>query len=275
VVDVPLERTPEGLLAVTLRMKGGGLSFRFLLDSGASGNSVSPALAHDLALRPHGTAEAVGAGGSMGAEALVELPKLQLGGMDLPAMEASVTPLAGPTDGTVGILGRDFLLLHDTEVDLAHGRLRLFPRGSSRSRSDLSPASTRLPFSESLGLVRVDVRLDGSGAMPAIVDLGAPQSIASVEAAKAAGFAMPVGKTGAAAMGADGKPIAVAPHTFQNLGVGAIAIPSPLLVVGDLPVFGELGFGTGPAVLLGLDMLRSRVVVFDYEHHELVISPLV
>ena len=263
-----LQRSPEGLLSVPVHMRGGAYSF--LLDTGASANTVAPRVARELGLARTGRAQAVGAGGSMGDEPLVKLPPMEVGGVTLPAMDASVEDIAAAAGGPSGILGRDFLLLHDTEVDLARGRLRLFPAGSSRRRGDLD-AFARVPFSEAVGLVRVDVRIDGGEPIPAIVDLGATTSIANVEAARRSGFV--AGAPGAGtAMGADGRAIAVTPHTFGSLAVGNLAIAAPSIVVGDLPVFGALGLGSGPAVLLGLDVLERRVVVFDYANREVVIS---
>jgi hypothetical protein len=211
----------------------------------------------------------------MGDGSLVQLPPMDLGGVTLPPMGAAVEDIAAAAGAPSGILGRDFLLLHDTEVDLARGRLRLFPAGSSRNRADLDGTFARVPFSEAVGLLRVNVRIDGGEPIPAIVDLGASSSIANVEAARRSGFTLPPttgGQGGAAAVGADGRAIAVVPHTFANLAVGDLAIASPSIVVGDLPVFGALGLGSGPAMLLGLDMLERRVVVLDYANREIIIS---
>ncbi len=274
VAESTLQRSPDGLLAVPVHMRGAPYSF--LLDTGASSNTVAPGVARELGLASRGQAQTLGAGGSMGDGALVQLPPMDLGGVMLPPMGAAVEDIAAVAGAPSGILGRDFLLLHDTEVNLAHGRLRLFPAGSSRRRANLDDTFARVPFSEAVGLVRVSVRIDGGEPIPAIVDLGASSSIANVEAARRSGFTLP-SATGAApsggmAMGADGRPIAVVPHTFASLSVGDMSIASPSIVVGDLPVFGALGLASGPAMLLGLDMLERRVVVFDYENRELVIS---
>jgi predicted aspartyl protease len=273
VAESTLQRSPEGLLAVPVHLRGAPYSF--LLDTGASSNTVAPSVARELGLASRGHAQSVGAGGSMGDGSLVELPPMDFGGVMLPPMGAAVEDIASAAGAPSGILGRDFLLLHDTEVDLAHGRLRLFPAGSSRSRADLDGSFARVAFSEAVGLVRVNVRIDGGEPIPAIVDLGASSSIANLEAARRSGFTPPptaAGQAGPAAVGADGRVIAVVPHTFTNLAVGDLSIASPSIVVGDLPVFGALGLGSGPAMLLGLDMLERRVVVLDYANRELVIS---
>lgn len=274
VAESTLQRSPDGLLAVPVHMHGA--TYSFLLDTGASSNTVAPSVARELGLASRGQALAVGAGGSMGEGSLVELPPMQLGGVTLPPMGAAVEDVAAGSGAPSGILGRDFLLLHDTEVDLAHGRLRLFPPGSSRRRADLDGTYARVPFSELVGLVRVDVRIDGGPPIPAIIDLGASSSIANVEAARRSGFTPPAapgaGQGAGAAVGADGRPIVVVPHTFASLAVGDLSVGSPSIVVGDLPVFGALGLGSGPAMLVGLDVLARRVVVLDYANREVVIS---
>jgi predicted aspartyl protease len=274
VAEAAIQRSPEGLVAVPVHMRGAAYSF--LLDTGASSNTVASKVARELGLASHAQAQAVGAGGSMGEEPLVKLPPMDLGGVTLPSMDAAVGDIDAAAGAPSGILGRDFLLLHDTEVDLAHERLRLFPPGSSRRRADLDASFARVPFSEAVGLVRVDVRIDGGEPIPAIVDLGASSSIANVEAARRSGFALGAepgqGQGAATAVGADGRRISVTRHTFATLGLGDLAIASPAIVVGDLPVFDALGLGKGPAVLLGLDMLERRVVVLDYANREIVIS---
>jgi len=274
VAESTLQRSPEGLLAVPVHMRGAPYSF--LLDTGASSNTVAPGVARELGLSVRGQTQVIGAGGSMGDGSLVQLPPMDFGGVVLPPMGAAVEDIDAAAGAPSGILGRDFLLLHDTEVDLAHGRLRLFPAGSSRRRADLDGTFARVPFSEAVGLVRVSVRIDGGEPIPAIVDLGASSSIANVEAARRSGFTIPAASgtehSAGMAVGADGRRVAVVPHTFASLSVGDMSIASPSIVVGDLPVFGALGLASGPAMLLGLDMLERRVVVFDYANREIVIS---
>ena len=245
----------------------------FLLDSGASADGLSPAFASSLQLAGIGKAEAIGAGGRVGDEQVVEAPEFAVGSTRIAPHRVTVVDFAPDEPSVGGIFGRDFLLLHDTEIDLARGRLRLFPAGSSRVRTDLAPSAfARVPFEDAMGLPRVRARLDDSEPLPAIVDFGATNSIVSAEAARRAGFTPPDIPGRAAAIGADGRPIAVAQHVFTSVRIGELVVAKPNLVVGDLPVFETLGLGKGPAMLLGLDLLEGRTVVVDYSNHEVVLS---
>ncbi len=251
----------------------GGVQTRFLVDSGASADLVTPALARILRLAASGSAESVGAGGSAGAVSVTTLPELRVGDDRFAPHPVAVQEF-DPDEPTVGgALGRPFFASHDVQVDLRHGRLRLLEAGSSRARPELAPPGyVRVPFESVGGLDAVGVRLDGAEAVPGIVDLGATHSIASLEAAARAGVVIPGGgPTGAVAVGADGRNVPVTTHVFRSLAIGALMVPAPTLAVGDLPVFAQLGL-RGPAVVVGLDVLASHDVVFAEADGDILLS---
>ncbi len=268
--EVATARGVHGHVLVPVQLAG--KSTRFLLDSGASADGVSPAFANELGLARTGAAEAVAAGGKLGEVPLVTLPQMQVGGVVLPRHQGSVEDFDPEDPGVGGIFGRDFFQRHDVEVDLGRDRLRLLPAGSSRARAELAaPAFTRIPFADARGLMKIAVRVDDGAAIDAIVDLGATQSVANAEAAKASGFDPPLEQSNAAAVGADGRRVPVLPHAFKTVRLGDIVVPSPTFVVGDLPVFDELGL-KGPAMIVGLDLLARRTIVFDTTNGEIVLS---
>ena len=270
-VDIAVQRGVHGHVLLPVRVRNRDTFF--LLDSGASADGLSPRFAAMLGLSGEEKAQAVGAGGDAGSAPIVTLPALTVGPAIIPAHRATVEDFAPDEPGVGGLFGRNFLLLHDTEIDLAHGRLRLFPAGSSRTRAELAtPSFSRVPFTQAMGLPRVTVRIDGGQPVPAIVDLGATASIVSAQAASSAGPSQPAVGGGGAAVGADGRATAVTPRMFGSVRIGDVEIQRPTLLVGDLPVFEALGLGKGPAMLLGLDLLDRRTIVLDYKSGEIVFS---
>ena len=267
---VTFERGIHGHVLVPV--SAGGHASLFLLDTGASADLVTPAFAKTLGLESKGSAESVGAGGSAGAVSVVVLPESRVGTERFAAHEVAVQEFDPEEPRVGGVLGRTFLVQHDTQIDLVRGQLRLFPAGTARTRPDLAPPGyAHVPFTDVGDLACVRVRLDGGEPVPAIVDFGATQSIVNREAASLVGVVPPKTGGGSVAVGADGRNIPVGIHVFRSLAVGDVTVATPTLVVADLPVFEQLGL-TGPAVIVGLDVLGGRVVVLDYAEHEVVLS---
>jgi predicted aspartyl protease len=267
---IAIERGIHGHVLVPLTT--GGHPGMFLLDTGASADLVTPSFARMLGLTPKGATQSLGAGGSAGAVAVVSLPEIQVGDERFAAHDVAVQEFDPEEPRISGVLGRTFLEQRDAQVDFARGQLRLYPRGSTRSRADLGPPGfAHVPFTEVSGIVSVTARLDGGDPVPAILDFGATQSIASRAAAAMAGVATSLQDAGSVAVGADGRNIPVGMQAFRSLAVGDVVVQAPTLAVADLPVFEQLGL-KGPALLVGLDFLDRRTVVIDFADHEIALS---
>jgi tetratricopeptide (TPR) repeat protein len=115
--------------------------------------------------------------------------------------------------GIMGILGRNFLALADTEYDLAHGTVRLsFPKGECDDtnfayRAGEAPViATPLHSRESRGdaPIRITVSINGTKAV-ALLDTGAPRTSVSLDVAKRSGIderdLTPAGRVGGAGEG--------------------------------------------------------------------------
>ncbi len=271
VVTLPLRQVASGQIVVPVAI-GDHRELWFVLDTGASGSTITPATRALLALTPDpgGDAidQAVGASGVREASRRYTIDLLRIGSRtyhELPVWEATLVGAQTEKPPIAGILGQDFLALHDLEIDFPGHAIRLHPigkapaRGAHAIRFDAPPG----------GLLRVQVRLDGGVAIPAVIDLGASASIINRAAATSAGFDASKAPMAGAVAGADGVLIPVAAHGFRRLDLGDTGFDSPKLLVADLPVFGELGLAGGPAMILGLDLLGARDVIVDYKDHQL------
>jgi tetratricopeptide (TPR) repeat protein len=115
--------------------------------------------------------------------------------------------------GIMGILGRNFLSVADTEYDLAHGAVRLtFPKGECDDTNfaywagEAPVIVTALHSRESRGdaPIRITVSINGTKAV-ALLDTGAPRTSLSLDIAKRSGIderdLTPAGRVGGAGEG--------------------------------------------------------------------------
>src|SRR5262245_46148488 len=103
--------------------------------------------------------------------------------------------------------------------------------------------------------------------MPAALDLGAEGSIVNWRAARRAGVGVATSlktRRGWAAGGLGNGAIKAEAHDFRVLRLGEVSFAEPTLFIADLPFFKALGLGYEPAMILGLDLLSTRVLIIDY-----------
>eukprot|EP00873_Tetraselmis_striata_P026355 jgi/Tetstr1/446619/TSEL_034143.t1 len=286
VADVPMARLklPAGALGAGYALVpisvGGVGPIEFMLDSGLTGELVSPHLRMALQLRGSGGAPVagLGAGGATSPGELVTLEGAEIGGLPLPPLPAIVAPfpqehLDPGHDPVEGMLGMEFLSLFDADLDFLAGRLRLWRPGAARAVAD------RAGLAEVPAAVINDTGLLGIRVVP---------STPFRKAAAAHLGNCRLRRPGVSVLGVDGKPFTLgttqlgldfAGEPFKRPGGAGLgfAPPPPGWVawdpvdagVGDMPVFGQLlgdGKGSafrGPAALLGLDIWAQRRVVFE------------
>jgi hypothetical protein len=166
-------------------------------------------------------------------------------------------------------IGKDVLSQHVLEIDFPAKRVRLHPiAGAPELRKAFARSMVRLPFDEIAGgLIRIEAKLDGGDAIPGVLDLGAPNSVAN---AKAGVGAARIAK--ANAIGADGKPVPADVCRLRSFELAGKSIAGPTMVVADLPVFATLGLADRPAMLVGLDLLATRVLAIDYGQGAIYVS---
>lgn len=265
--ELPFERSGTGHIVVGLEVDGRA-GMLFIVDTGASGTVMTPRAIAAAGLRHAGSSEeTMGASGVAARAEVYTIGRLRAGAAevaDLRVLETALDMLGD--DRIAGVLGRDFLARYRVEIDLRAGVLRL-----RDPRAPVPPPSgTPISFRDlSEGLIGLGVRLNGSAPIAAVLDLGAQVSIVNRRAAALAGVAAKA--EGVQAMGVGGAAAALSPERFIRIQVGGATLADRTLYVGDLPVFGALGLGDGPAMIFGLDLLATGVIEIDYLRHHVVL----
>lgn len=263
--EAPMTITDNGSLLVPVvlydRHDAAGQHHRFVVDTGASITALTPSAAEALGLA--GTDVLVvneGQDAALGRTAT--LPRLSVGGIAFDGLRVAIVDLPDMRriDARIaGILGLDVLARHDVVIDLARGRLGLHPAGRI-ARSDAARAMARVPFDQSrYGLVVLAARFQDKPSMPAILDLGAQASVINLPAARMLTRHL----YGSATNPEWGS---------TKLELSDLWIERRGFMVQDLGVFRRLGVHEEPAILLGADLFRDRMVVLAYQDRAVYVS---
>jgi predicted aspartyl protease len=279
---VAIERGPTGHIFVAAQL-GDGRSLHLLLDTGASQSVVaasSAALAAAIDLPPEVGLSAEAAGATIPVTRKVAFDTFRIGDRNLSGLPLTVlelAPLTARLGRTVdGILGLDVLAHDGFWLDLVDDRLSLV---SPERRFEMPPGGYRyesIDFQVSEhGLMTVDVRTAADTRIPAIVDLGAAQTLMNRRALDAFGGNAVDGNLASrpsAAHGADATPLTVVRARIGGFRIDGLSFPSMRVHVADLPVFDVLGYRDRPVVLLGLDLFDRRIVGADFAAKRLHVS---
>lgn len=265
---VPLERLSTGHLVVDVEVAGH--SRRFLLDTGASVVTLSPALAAAVGIPPEAGRHAR-AHTSNGATPVrvVSLAGVSIAGVDLTDAWGAVLdlgPLLGAVDPTLreefaqveGVLGRDFLLRADVTLDFDAAELQVSGPGEAGVA-----AATCVPFQFRAGLITARSRIGGRSAR-ALIDLGANGGL--VSARLAAGGTATDGA--GVAIGAEGRSVEIREVWFTDVALGGVPLGPLALNVCAEGVSGPACL-RGRRAVLGVDALGERTVTLSYARRAL------
>jgi hypothetical protein len=284
----------EGFVVIPICINGE--SYEFMLDTGLTLELMTPNLQKKLNLKADrsGMTALTAAGSSSGTSIVtlrgakicnspVELPEMHASVMDFP--QEHIDPKHDPVDG---MLGQEVLSQFDLDLDFPNQRVRLYAPGTAEKQGLVEIPAIVINETGLLGF-----RLS-TGGQPilAFIDCGSTFSALNWKAAAILGLpdrSDPIYRKGpfVVAVGVDGRPVQL-PTFTQTLSFTGNAItdgqgrivgfePPPRqwkawkpvsLAVGDLPVFPELlGDGrtpyTGPAGLIGLDVIAQRRVIVE------------
>lgn len=129
-VDVPFVVTdPLPVVKVTIN----GVDHLFLIDTGAPDIVLDSDFANELGLKPGGAQTGTFAGGAQAAFEHVVLPAMDVGGVHIEQVPASVLPTRAMSHDRVidGIIGTGFLMHFLPTLNYAEGLLTLRPRSAS------------------------------------------------------------------------------------------------------------------------------------------------
>jgi len=251
-------------------------SLVFILDTAAQGSVISPETRDLLGLDPASGQEQQVRGAS-GLTTLIRmvLPPVTVAGETVEGLNAVVTDMApfrrSPGPPYAGVLGANFLLHFDVEIDVPGGLLRLWRHreGSAPPTPPRAPANLA-NLAEIQGFVAFDVVV-GDTVARAILDSGAHTSTLNWLAAAGAGVTResPGLVVSHSAVGISGDTVETHRHRFDEVAVEGLRFPPLDMGISDLPIFQAMGGGERPAMLLGADFLRECRVFISYTQRRL------
>jgi len=243
----------------TTMVKINGKSTRFIIDTGASFNTMSGANAALLGLplqaAPFGY-RITGVGG----EATVQQTHVKEFGI-LDTTLKNVAFIVGGTDTGDGLLGANLLDLADLEIDLAHGKLTLF-KAEHCEKASLAywakDGNYNVAEIESTGdrfdrRTFFNVMINGKK-VRAVLDSGAAATLLTRRGAARAGIDLnaPDVAAGTASIGIGGKPVRTWTAKVDSFSVGTETIQHSQMQIID----GDIGDNTD--MLLGVDFLLAH-----------------
>jgi predicted aspartyl protease len=254
-------------------LSANGVAVTLLLDTGAEGTILTPAVAQRIGAQPPRVEfqrQLRGITGSLQSSE-AELRSFTLGRVSIPWRRVHVAPVnvasvfSGPLDG---VLGADTLSSFDVDLDLPGHRMVLYQR---QTCPNAAPAWAEPYAKISAGRSRGDhlffpVRLNGRRT-DAFVDTGSQFTVLSTGTALALGVTATVLARDrmVTVRGAAAEQLAARVHRFSELEIGAETIRNPEIVVTDVRL-------SDADLVLGIDFLKSRRLWLSYGSQQIFLS---
>ena len=275
-VEATIDRGTRGHLIIDVEINGAG-PFPFLVDTGAQGTVVFPALVEALEIPAiEGRQVMVQGAAGLTQVSFYTLDSLEIGAIDLADFDVVGGPQgaseAFATYRTYGIIGANILNDYSVEFDFADQAMRLF-----NPETDFAQASdgwSRTPYTlNRAGFAVLDAEINGTD-IAAVLDLGASHNVINAAATDALAFTPEdLASRTATIRGFSGNGEAPPLVEGNAMTTGNWQVTDVELAVFDSPAFGALGLGETPAMFLGFPLFEGRSLVFDRAQEELVISP--
>ncbi|HEY6917595.1 MAG TPA: retroviral-like aspartic protease family protein [Allosphingosinicella sp.] len=256
--DVELGRLAERM-TVPVEVAGSG-PYHFVVDTGAERTVISRALADQLKLQP-GRPVTMHSMGGVDRVDTVRIPHLELNAksvsdIDAPALNEAYL-------GAKGMLGVDTLQSQRVTFDFEKKTMSIAPSREARRRTGSGNDIIVTARSRFGRLVLVDASLDGQKVW-VIVDTGSDATIGNsvlrrkLEKKHRLGQTFPV-----ELISVMGERVAADQAVARELELGGVTMTGMPVAFADVPPFAKLDLEDKPALLLGMDALRtfSRVSV--------------
>jgi len=258
-ITVPTEPDRMARMTVSVFVNDQG-PFQFVVDTGANRTVLSSALAARLRL-PMGQKATLHDIAGVGGVETAHVARLRVGKRQV---DNIIAPLLSASDmGADGILGIDGLVDQQVVMDFLGEKMTITPIRKGPGEKDTIVVRARSKFGQ---LILADARI-GSERVYVIIDSGAEYSVgnsalrARLLRGKRKNSAIPielVGVSGRTAM-AD---LAVTPE----MKIGEVTMRNVPIAFSDVHPFRQFGLADRPAMLLGMDLLRSfERVSLDFE----------
>ena len=247
-----------GAHATTI-VKINGNDTRFIIDTGASFNSMSSANASSLGLKQRIAPFGFRISG-VGGEAAAEVATVKEFGI-LDTTLKNIEFIVGGTDTGYGLLGANLLDLADLEIDLAHGKLTLFKaehcsklsmaywvKDGDYNVADIEPSDNQFDRRTFFNVI-----INGKK-VRAVLDSGASATVLTRDAAERAGidFSAPNVRASGSSTGIGAKHVKTWTVRVDSFSVGSETIQHSQMQVID----GSIGDKTD--MLLGVDFLLAH-----------------
>ena len=240
-----------------------GKPVNMLLDTGASRTYIMRAEADRQNMNPERIRQQTQGIGGLSSVFLVKVKEFGIGDARAANLRFPVLETMDKS-GIAALVGADFLMQYDVELDLAKDRVKLFRADGCQDKGlaywDSHAMSVPMTMIDGGSSPLVQVKINGM-TMSALIDSGASRTVVNLSAARQLGFAIdaPGVQSGgkAAGIGADKKD--TWNMTFDSFAIGDEVIRHPRIGVLDDT---SMSMGRIPfQMILGRDFLRAHHVL--------------
>ena len=266
----PTTRDHIGRVMVAVMINGQG-PFRFIVDTGASHSTISPALAQTLGLKPTEVRSILLDGITGSAQvSSVTIDRLQAGALTLQDAPMPVVwaPVMAGADGILGAAGLDGQSL---EVDFQHNRVVIATEVEAAMRAE----STRLHgLRLTDGLITLDTHV-GRVPVRAVVDTGSPRTLGNlalrdaVRLPRSRGVMARVTSVYGATEDVESGEVIAAPV----ISIGSLRILDADVICGDFHIFKVWRMEDKPAMIIGMDVLGTVTSLgIDFKNQDVYLA---
>jgi len=234
--------------------------FPFAIDTGSDRSVIARSLADQLAL-PAGRRATMHAMAGVGDIATVRIDRLGIAGREVADVDAPV--LADTHLGAQGLLGIDGLSDQRIEMDFVSNTMTIVPSTVVEQREPGTIVVTaRRRFGQ---LILADAEIDGQKVY-VIVDSGAQVSIGNAALRRRLRSSQAsVVQARTVLTDVAGRDLSAEYGTLSQVRIGGVRIDNMPIVYADVHPFRMFGIRRQPALMLGMDILRSfRRVSVDF-----------
>jgi len=284
-VHVPLQvlrgsfGNPKNYITCTVTISGHDETF--IIDTGSSNCIVTSQLCtkHNLQKITETTTTGAGGGGGVFNAPVFGLKNVVVGGQNC-NLQAIAIPGNSLPPGISGLIGIDFIKNFDVaDFNFKNNDLHLHNSAEVLKHAVSNDNLVQIPLiPHPLGLVCCSLELNQRSSLAAIIDMGSTFSIVNLVAAQQAGISSSSDSSyeyGVALMtGVDGRPMKVDRAQFASAKLGGVLgleLKGPKIHIGDIPGLSQVGWGSGPGGLIGLDILGGTRSVFDFKNMNIFI----